>query len=122
MELTQEQWQTRFDEDFPRGLILELSYGDVETDPTYTSPRVAVTGMNGIMPMVYLSIVDSSKGFDFSVASYTIAQTEPVVVADVLTSEGWRCRWSSGVSDEMAAILIPLRDDPYVTRKFEEGP
>jgi hypothetical protein len=119
-ELTQDQWQKRFDDDFPRGLIIELSYGDIATDPTYTSPRVSVTGMNGIMPMVYLSIVASSKSFDLSVASYKIEQTEPVVVADVISADGQRWRWSSGVSDEMAEILIPLRDDPNVTLKFED--
>ena len=98
MELIREEWQTRFDEDFPRGLIIELSYGDVAMDPAYTSPRVAVTGMNGIMPMAYVSRVASSKSFDFSVASYKIAQTEPVVVADVISDDGQRWRWSSGVS------------------------
>lgn len=122
MELTKEQWQERFDEDFPRGLIIEISYGDVETDPTYTSPRVAVTGMNGIMPRVYMVIWGTSKSFEFSVVSYKIAQTKPVVVADVMSDDGQRWRWSSGVSDEVAGFLIPLRDDPNVTLKFEEGP
>jgi len=119
-ELTQEQWQERFDTDFPRGLIIELSHGDIATDPTYTSPRVAVIGMNGIMPVVFTLVWNTSKSFEFSVASYKIEQTEPVVVADVISDDGQRWRWSSGVSDEVAGFLIPLRDDPYVTLKFED--
>lgn len=120
MELTQTDWQERFDTDFPHGLIAEIDNGDPYTDPTYTCPRVVVVGMNGSMPMVVLPVVASSKSFTLSVVTYTTEGTDPVV-ASVIDAEGTRWHWSSGVSEEMAAVLTPLRDDPVNSPDFLAG-
>lgn len=105
-----QQYQRRFDEDFPRGLL--ASWDDPGgPEFTYPVPRVEVIAMRGLDPQVMLPVDDWAKTVEGVVVSYRVDRTDPCLVARVIFrgSQDRHMLWSAGVGPQLAVRLVPVR-------------
>jgi len=97
------KWQHKLDMDFPQGLQAawngkdDLSHGDPMF--VYLCPRVEVTGMEGLDPVVMLPVPDFDKVVQpGSITKYEKVQTTPCKVVEVTFSGGRTMAWSDGLT------------------------
>lgn len=120
-QLTLDQWQVKFDSDFPRGINAEIDYGDSDSNPWYLFPRIVVLEMNELMPRIFAACLDVDKSFGMTVASYTVTQTDPLLVARVITDDGTNWIWSSGIGDDIAPALAEMRKQIVGSKEYLEA-
>jgi hypothetical protein len=111
-------WQAKFDQWFPRGVSIERVYGDPETDPVYRCPQVTVLDMPTALPRVYFVPYDVwGKSFYVTLMSWKQTHSDPEVFA-AADSEGRSWRFSNAISDQLAAELVPFRNQSAQGRDF----
>lgn len=100
------RWQKKFDRDYPKGLL--ATWDDLRTEDgnaprhVYLCPRVEVTGMDGLNPVVMLPVPGWEKVVQpGAVESYQITQTSPKV-AKVTFAGGRSMSWGAGVNKAQA--------------------
>lgn len=108
--MTDEQvarWQEKVDREFPNGLVSYFEGGHVN----YFIPRVTVTSMAGLDPVVWLPVFSGSvKTFGPSrVLSYEQLRNPPRVVRVRFENEKRAMVWSAALTPEAVKLMAPDR-------------
>jgi hypothetical protein len=101
------RWQRLLDREFPKGAVCEwVKHAGTDNGPTYKTPRIEVTGMAGLDPVIRLPIFGPEKVIGpVRCLSYTVTQRSPSVQARVELEGMPAMFWSSGVGPILARAM-----------------
>jgi hypothetical protein len=93
-----QEWQQRFDEDFPRGALVAFEWPEQEDTLVYQTANIGVIGLddNGY-PLVLFLALGVDKDFSFSLVAYNKVQDKPLVAR--VTSAESQYWFSAAISE-----------------------
>jgi hypothetical protein len=104
------RWQAKLDREFPYGL---LAYFEERNHANYHVPRVVVTGMAGLDPVVWFPVYSGShKVFGpLQVLSYEQFRSAPRAVRVRFDTIDQTMVWSGSLQPEMVRLMEKDRQD-----------
>lgn len=104
------RWQRVFDRDYPHGALVTVCDPRVDDAIVYQVPRIEVTDMAGLDPVVALPVFEIDKLLGGRVLSYAVTERRPHLLAQVtLAGHDHRQLWNAGVSGPLAAAMADDR-------------
>ncbi len=106
--MTPEEWQKRLDEDFPRGMVVQIGDDD---DMRFRTTGFAVVGESGDNPVLRCLSDSTDKDFTATPTSYEVVRTDPVTVATLDQADGPSLIFGGNISEEEGKEWDDLRKE-----------